>query len=68
MGTQATRNLNVGVTAVGLLCLIAWAVLLRGKGEEVMVKVGHRWNEAEEEKLLAQLDAINRTLANSAKK
>ena len=54
-----------GVFVVLFQC--AWGILLTCAGEQNMVRIGHRWNPAEEGKLLAQLDAINEHLIASTR-
>ena len=58
---------NVARAALVLCCLAAWALFLTKRGESIMVRVGHRWNRAEEAKLLAQLDAINSHLMSTSR-
>lgn len=58
------RHARVGFS---LLCYFAWCVLLTRRGEEVMVRIGHSWNRAEEARLLAQLDAINEHLMSTSR-
>ncbi len=63
-GAKAVTNL--GILAVGAVCMVLWAWLLTPAGEVVEARVGHRWNEDEEEKLLDQLKSINSSLSRSA--
>jgi len=43
-------------------CLVLWMLTIRPEGEIVTTVTGHRWNPAETEHLLGQLDAINARL------
>ena len=49
------------------LCTGTWLIWLNQKGEEVPVTIGHSWNRDDETRVLAQLDAINTALLNSAR-
>ena len=59
--------INVAVHLLITLCCAAWIVGLSAEGETIPAKIGHYWDPAQEELLMAQLDAINRTLLHSAK-
>ena len=59
--------LNITVQLLVTLCCAAWIVGLSAKGETIPAKIGHYWDPGQEERLMAQLDAINRTLLHSAK-
>lgn len=62
-GHEATRVVsNTVIPVVGWACLLLWAVVLSRSGEEAMTKVGHRWNQDEEDRLLGQLKDINASL------
>ncbi len=52
--------------SISFLCLAAWVILLKRKGEISVVTTGHRWNSSEAERLTAQLDAINARLSGAA--
>jgi len=49
-----------------LTCLVLWALAIKPEGEIVTTVTGHRWNPAETERLLGQLDAINARLGQMA--
>lgn len=76
LGLVLARNI-VGVGAVPTLntisiffvpvCAGLWIALLRPSGEQSRLKVGHQWNHADEERLVAQLEAINASLLRSAR-
>jgi hypothetical protein len=54
--------LGDGMLVLSLACLILWLLAIRPKGEILTTVTGHRWNPAETEHLLGQLDAINERL------
>ena len=56
------NDLDVAMMSLSLVCLIAWALLLRPEGERVSTVTGHRWNPVEMERLGRQLTAINARL------
>jgi hypothetical protein len=49
--------------AVNNFCLLFWAVYLNRAGESTKMTIGHRTNPGDEQRVMRQLDAINRTLA-----
>ncbi|MEO8126208.1 MAG: hypothetical protein ABJF23_23945 [Bryobacteraceae bacterium] len=59
--------LNIAVQVLVLLCCTVWIFGLSAEGENIPVKIGHYWDSAQEDRLMAQLDSINRTLVHSAK-
>jgi hypothetical protein len=59
---------NIVLSMLTTSCLIGWAVLLSPAGEEIKALTSRRSDPDAEERLVAQLDAINRTLLSSAKK
>src|SRR5260370_5238805 len=65
-------GLNPYVNFIYLLfaccCLGVWTVYLQNTGEEQVVRAGHAWQKADEQKLLSQLDSLNQTLIQSARK
>jgi hypothetical protein len=58
-------NVDMGVSVV---CLIFWLLVLSRQGENKRVVVGHQWNPGDEQRLLAQLEAINSSLLRSGRK
>jgi hypothetical protein len=58
-------TLIVGVSTV---CLLFWMAGLTRAGERKTLVLGHRWDPADEERLLSQLKAINASLMRSARK
>jgi hypothetical protein len=53
---------------VFLACLVLWLLALSRQGETKRVVVGHQWNPADQQKLRAQLDAINASLLRASRK
>jgi hypothetical protein len=58
-------NVDMGVT---LACLVFWLLALSPQGESRRVVVGHQWKPDDEQRLLAQLEAINASLLRSGRK
>ncbi|HUA18215.1 MAG TPA: hypothetical protein VMB25_05685 [Bryobacteraceae bacterium] len=54
--------------AVYAACLLFWIAALSRAGEAKTMVVGHRWNRAEETRLLSQLEAINDSLLRAVRK
>jgi hypothetical protein len=57
--SELTRNLPA---LVFILCYVYWGAALSRAGELSQVRVGHRWNRREQDRLIAQLDALNASL------
>jgi hypothetical protein len=47
---------------------VLWLLALSRQGETKRVVVGHQWNPADQQKLRAQLDAINASLLRARRK
>jgi hypothetical protein len=62
------RQLSNAAMVVSVLCLTFWIMTLTRGGEAKHVVVGHHWNPADEQKLRAQLDAINASLLRASEK
>ena len=67
LGPAVTDRANVAVLCVSVVSLTLWTMLLRRSGEEARVRTGYRRNSVDEERLMHQLESINRTLLRSAK-
>lgn len=68
LGYYWNRQLsNVGLTAC-LACFVFWLFALNRRGETKTVILGHRWNTQDEDRLMAQLRAINASLVRTAPK
>jgi hypothetical protein len=68
LGYTENRALSTLDMGVALVCLICWLFALSRRGEEKRLVVGHQWNPADEQKLRAQLDAINASLLRAGGK
>lgn len=66
MGIEMRSGTNAVLIFVADLCLLAWIVGLRPEGEQIEMRVGHRWNPEEGERLVQQLAKLNDSLANRA--
>ena len=49
-------------------CLLYWLIVINKAGEQVPTRIGHSWNAAEQQRLLAQLEAMNATLLRAARR
>jgi hypothetical protein len=67
VGPEVTLLASLAVLSVSLVSLTLWFVLLTAAGEEVRVRAGYARSGIDEERLLQQLENINRTLLRSAK-
>jgi hypothetical protein len=61
LGYDAIGYLNTFVLAIGAGCILIWLVFLTRKGEEVRVMLP-TFGPEHEERLLSQLEALNKTL------
>jgi hypothetical protein len=66
-GPDVTRAVSTAVLCVSIASLGLWVLLLTSAGEQVRVRSGYRRDALDEERLLHQLETINRTLLRSAK-
>jgi hypothetical protein len=64
-GKEATDQVNHGVMALGSLCLVAWAALLRPAGETAQTE--HAVAPADGNWIFEQLEALNRALLRVVK-
>lgn len=62
-----SKSYSTVVSVVGSICLLIWALRLRPAGEAVLQVIGHQWNRADEEKLIRQLEQVNRALTRSGR-
>lgn len=58
-------SVNMGIFVA---CLAFWLFSLSRQGEKKYVVMGHQWNPGDEQRLMAQLEAINASLLRSARK
>jgi hypothetical protein len=66
-GPDLTSVLNLSFVLLVCLCVASWAVFLTPAGEAEVTRV-RRYDAADEERLVAQLDALNNSLSRAAKK
>jgi hypothetical protein len=66
-GLKLYRAVDIGLMGVSTACALAWAFLLNPKGEEVRLTIPHLGAE-HEERLLYQLDSLNKTLLKASRK
>jgi hypothetical protein len=60
--------LSAAMLVLSFVCLALWTLALRPEGEIVTTVTGRRWNQAEAERLLSQLDGINERMERIAKR
>jgi len=68
LGFYWTRPISDVNIVVYVICLAFWLFALNRAGEAKSVVVGHQWNPADEQRLMAQLNAINASLLRSGRK
>lgn len=68
LGPTVVDAVNTGLNAIGIVSVLAWILLLRSNGETVPARMAPQRSKQEEERLLEQLNAINRTLVRSARR
>jgi hypothetical protein len=66
LGLEIRGGTSTALILVADLCYLAWIIGLRPEGETVELRVGHRWNPEEGERLVQQLAKLNDSLANRA--
>ncbi len=67
-GSVWLSRVSLGFQLIDCICLGLWAVMLTAEGQQKVVRFGHQWRREDEEKLLAQLNALNVSLLRVAKK
>ena len=65
---QWYRQVSTILVGVSTACLMVWMFALNRRGEARTAIIGHRWEPQQGERLLAQLKAINASLARTARK
>jgi hypothetical protein len=68
LGYYSNRWLSDLTMGFPVACLVFWFICLNRHGEEKRVVVGHQWNPGDDQRLLAQLGAINASLLRSGRK
>jgi hypothetical protein len=66
-GNQVQVEVNISLMVLSATCLMVWTVMLTRQGESEPTVSRARVDEEQQQRLMAQLDALNRTLLNSAK-
>jgi hypothetical protein len=66
--SPSTGLINIIVQLLATTCLMAWAMLLSRQGEAIQASTSYRSDPTQEERLIGQLEAINRTLLSTTKK
>jgi len=59
---------NTVVQFILAACCLYWLICISKAGEQVPTRIGHSWNAAEQQRLLAQLEAMNATLLRAARR
>jgi hypothetical protein len=67
VGPEVTPAASAAVLGVSLISLGLWCFLLTSAGEQIHVRSSYRRDAVDEERLLNQLEMINRTLLRSAR-
>jgi hypothetical protein len=67
-GSAVSLPVNIALSSVTLVCLLAWIGFLDPAGESVKVRVRPDWAPGDEEQLVAHLTAINSSLLRTARK
>jgi len=66
-GLHVNDRINLFLMGVSSTCVVAWLVLLNAKGEKVRLSTVH-FGRGDEERILLQLDSLNRTLLRASHK
>jgi len=64
-GLHVNDRINLFLMGVSSACVVAWLVLLNAKGEKVRLSTLH-FGRGDEERMLLQLDSLNRTLLRAS--
>jgi hypothetical protein len=49
-------------------CYAYWAIFISREGEAARVRIGHRWDAGEQQRLIGQLEAMNASLLRAARR
>jgi hypothetical protein len=66
-GLHLKIEVDIFVMGISSVCLVAWLVLLNAKGEKVRLSTLH-FGRGDEERMLLELDSLNRTLLRASHK
>jgi len=64
-GLNLLRAINLFLMGISSACVVAWLVLLNAKGEEVQWST-MQFGRGDEERILLQLDSLNKTLLRAS--
>jgi hypothetical protein len=64
---KSMYSVDAGMLILQFGCLIIWTAAIQIRGETTTTVTGHRWKPEEMERLLGQLDAINRRLEQASR-
>jgi hypothetical protein len=67
LGPDAYRWLSAVEFLIAFACLLFWNLVLTRSGEESALTVSRRWDPADENRLLRQLESINASLVRARK-
>ena len=68
IGQTFMREVNHVVLVLGSACYLVWIFFLTKAGEKRIMMLRHTWSEADEQRLIDQLNSINATLLRTARK
>jgi hypothetical protein len=66
-GSAVDRSVSLAVMGLAGVCLSIWIIMLKPSGESASIVMGHRWDQAEERRLIAQLKDVNSALTKMAR-
>jgi hypothetical protein len=66
IGEHVHRTMSNVLLLVSFCCVLGWLTLLNRKGEVVPSGLRYQWKPQDEQRLIGQLDALNRALSRSA--
>lgn len=65
---EALWAVSILTTYLTSACYAYWIFFITREGEAVQVTIGHRWRRQEQDRLLTQLEAMNATLLQAARR
>lgn len=68
LGAEVIRPLSTAHMVFNALCFLCWLALLSPSGEERQVTFGHRWQPADDDRLVGQLSSLNSTLMKASER
>lgn len=67
-GPEVTRNVSTAMLAIHCCVFVLWLIYLDQAGQAKKVVLGHQWKPGDDERLVAQLSAVNRSLLRAGRK